>query len=125
VLLGDREVAAELAELLEPFADRLAVAIRGLISYGSVAGALGRLAAFGGDSDAAAARYRQAIEIEERAGEQIWATNHRVRLAETLLAAGHVDGEAATLLQRVVTEAPGFGLTRLAERATALVSGVS
>jgi hypothetical protein len=118
VLLDDRELGRELAQLLEPFADRLAVAVRGLISYGSIAGALGRLAALAGDLATAAARYRQAIEVEERAGASIWATHHRLRLAETLLAAG--DAEAATLIERVAAESRSFGLNRLAERAAAL-----
>jgi hypothetical protein len=122
VLLEDRELGAELAQLLEPFANRLAVAVRGLISYGSIAGALGRLAALTGDLDAAAARYRQAIELEERAGATIWATHHRLRLGETLLAAG--DTDARPLLDRVAAEAPGFGLTGLADRAATLARSV-
>jgi hypothetical protein len=120
VLLDEHELAAELAQLLDPFAERLAVAVRGLISYGSVAGALGRLSALAGDHDAAAARYRQAVEIEERAGASIWATHHRLRLAETLLARGHA--EAAELFQRVEAEARSYGLVSLAERATALAA---
>ena len=123
VLLDDRELGTELAQLLEPFADRLAVAVRGLISYGSVAGALGRLAVLAGDLDAAAARYRQAIEVEERAGASIWATHHRLRLAETLLAAG--DAVAAKLIERVAAEAESFGLERLAEGAVALAARVT
>ena len=122
VLLNDRDLGTELGQLLEPFADRLAVAVRGLISYGSVAGALGRLAALAGDLAAAAFRYRQAIEVEERAGAPIWATHHRLRLAETLLAAGESD--AAKLIERVATEAPSLGLERLADRAAALAATV-
>jgi hypothetical protein len=120
VLLEDRELAAELTQLLEPFSDRLAVAVRGLISYGSIAGALGRLAALAGALDTAAERYRQAIELEERAGELIWAAHHRLRLAETLLAVGDPDGPK--LLERVAADAPKLGLTRLAGRATALAA---
>jgi DNA-binding SARP family transcriptional activator len=123
VLLDDHELGAELSELLEPFADRLAVAVRGLISYGSIAGALGRLAALAGDHETAAARYRLAIELEERAGARIWATHHRLRLAETLLAAG--DADAPKLTERVVAEAPGLGLSTLAERATALAASIA
>ena len=122
VLLDDRELGAELVRLLEPFENRLAVAVRGLISYGSVAGALGRLAALAGDPAAAAARYRQAIEVEERAGASIWATHHRLRLAETLLAVG--DADAAKLVERVAAEADSFGLQRLAERAAALAAPI-
>jgi hypothetical protein len=123
VLLDERELGAELAELLAPFANRLAVAVRGLISYGSIAGALGRLAAHAGDLDAAAVRYRQAIQLEERAGATIWATRHRLRLAETLLVSG--DPDAAQLLGRVAAEAPSLGLSGLAERATTLVASVA
>jgi hypothetical protein len=122
VLLDDRQLGAELTELLVPFADRLAVAVRGLISYGSIAGALGRLAALGGDLDAAAARYRQAIDLEERAGASIWATHHRLRLAETLRGLG--DAGAAKLLERVAAEAPRLGLSALAERAATLAAPV-
>ena len=118
VLLDDRELGAELAQLLEPFGDRLAVAVRGLISYGSVAGALGRLAVLAGDPAGGAPRYRQAIQVEERAGAPIWATHHRLRLAEALVAAG--DAEAARLIERVAAEAESFGLKHLAERAAAL-----
>jgi hypothetical protein len=120
VLLGDLELGRELAQLLDPFADRLAVAVRGLISYGSVAGALGRLAALAGDPAAATARYRQAIKVEDRAGASIWATHHRLRLAETLLAVG--DTDAAKVIERVAAEAKSFGLSRLAERAAALAT---
>jgi DNA-binding SARP family transcriptional activator len=120
VLLDDRELGIELSRLLHPFADRLAVAVRGLISYGSVAGALGRLAALAGDPVTAADRYRQAIEVEERAGASIWATHHRLRLAETLPAAGEPD--AAKLIERVAAESRRFGLSRLAARAAALAT---
>ncbi len=41
MLLGERELAAELELLLEPFADRMVVSARGLLCMGSVAGALG------------------------------------------------------------------------------------
>jgi DNA-binding SARP family transcriptional activator len=117
VLLDDRDLGAELAHMLSPFADRFAVAVRGLISYGSVAGALGRLAGLAGDRGAAAAHYRRAIELEERAGALIWATHHRLRLAEMLQAEN--DPGAASLLERVATEAPRLGLDHLAARAAA------
>lgn len=120
VLLDDRELATELAQLLEPFANRLAVAVRGLISYGSVAGALGRLASLAGDRAAASAYYGQAIEVEDRAGAAIWATHHRLRLAETLLQVGDAQGEK--LIERVTAEAESFGLNRLAQRAAALAT---
>jgi hypothetical protein len=76
------------------------------------------LAALAGDRGSAASRYRQAIELEERAGARIWATHHRLRLAETLRAGD--DTEAAKLLERVRADAARFGLSRLADHAAAL-----
>ena len=78
VLLGERELAAELELLLEPFADRMVVSARGLLCMGSVAGALGRLADLRGDPKLAADWYVRAIEREERAGALVWAMHHRL-----------------------------------------------
>jgi hypothetical protein len=115
VLLEDRELGAELEELLVPFGDRLIPSARSLLSLGSVAGVLGRLAGLRGEPGLAAGRYGEAIEREERAGALIWATHHRLHLAETLLGSG--DDAARPLLARVATDAEAQGLARLAERA--------
>jgi DNA-binding SARP family transcriptional activator len=115
VLLGDRELAAELETLLEPFADRMAVSARALFCMGSVSGALGRLADLRGDPKLAAERYARAIEREERAGARVWATHHRLRLGRALLAAGDDDGLA--LMAVVAAEAPALGLDGLAAQA--------
>jgi DNA-binding SARP family transcriptional activator len=112
VLLGEHELAAELETLLEPFEDRMVVAARGLFVMGSVAGALGRLAAFRGDLRLAADRYVRAVAHEERAGALVWAMRHRFRLGEALLGAGDEDGRP--LLSTVAAEAPALGLDDLA-----------
>ena len=115
MLLDERELAAELEMLLEPFADRMVVSARGLLCMGSVAGALGSLAELRGDPRLAADWYVRAIEREERAGALVWAMHHRLRLGRALLGAGEGDGRA--LLAAVAAEAPALGLVRLAEEA--------
>jgi hypothetical protein len=117
VLLDERALGTELEMLLEPFSDRIVTSARSLLSLGSVAGALGRLAELRGDPRLAADRYADAIEREERAGALVWATHHRLRLAEALRTAGD-DATAHALLTRVAADAETQGLTRIAERAT-------
>jgi DNA-binding SARP family transcriptional activator len=115
VLLEDLSLGAELETLLDPFRDRMIPSARGLLSFGSVAGALGRLAGLRGEVNLAADRYARAIEREEHAGALIWATRHRLDLAEALAISG--DAAAPALFARVVADAEAQGLTRLAERA--------
>ena len=115
-LLDDRELGAELEELLQPFVDRMAVAARAMNWMGSIAGALALMAELRGDPAAAATRYRRAIELEERAGMPVWACHHRVRLARALRAAG-ADEEARMLLADAVSEARRLSLFHLAEQA--------
>jgi tetratricopeptide (TPR) repeat protein len=115
-VLGDLEVAADLEELLEPFAERMVVSARALMCMGSVWGALGRLAALRGDLDRAVDCFELAIDRDERAGALIWAMHHRLRLGEALLARGHT-AEALPLLKLVAARAPDMGLSRLAEHA--------
>jgi hypothetical protein len=112
VLLEETGAGAEVEALLEPFADRMVTSARGLMCIGSVAGALGRLAELRGDTRLAVARYERAIELEERAGAFIWATHHRFRLGEALVATGNDVGQG--LLARAAAEASASGLTRLA-----------
>ncbi len=115
-VLDDLEVAADLEELLEPFAERMVVSARALMCMGSVWGALGRLAALRGDLDRAVECFELAIDRDERAGALIWAMHHRLRLGETLLARGQAV-EALPLLKLVAAGAPDMGLSRLAEHA--------
>jgi DNA-binding SARP family transcriptional activator len=121
-LLGDVEVAADLEELLEPFAERIVVSARALMCMGSVWGALGRLAGLRGDLDRAVECFERAIDRDERAGALIWAIHHRLRLGETLLARAQ-PAEALPLLEIVAARAPDMGLSRLAERARCATIG--
>jgi hypothetical protein len=90
---------------------------------GSVSGALGRLAELRDDLDAAIERYEQAIDREQRAGASIWATRHRWRLGELLVATRRPeDGRA--VLTRAADEAAAMGMTRIAGLAGARLSGL-
>lgn len=115
VLLGDHELGLELETLLEPFAERMVVSARGLLCMGSVSGALGRLAELREDTGCAVERYERAVQLEERAGALIWATHHRLRLGDALLASGDQGG--LPLLERVADDAARLGLPKLAHRA--------
>ncbi len=115
-LLGARELGAELERLLEPFAERIVMAARGMLCMGAVAGALARLAELRGDRTAAIDRYEEAIDRDQRAGAPVWATHHRRRLGEALIANGSHDRGRA-MLARVAREAPALGLERVAELA--------
>ena len=112
-VLEDRALGDELEQLLLPFADRIVVSARALMCIGSVAGALGRLAELRGDHLTAIDRYEQAIAREEYAGASIWATHHRRRLGDALIAAGR-PAPGYAMLQRVAREAAPMGLTRVA-----------
>ena len=107
-VLDDLEVAADLEELLEPFAERMVVSARALMCMGSVWGALGPLAALRGDLHRAVECFELAIDRDERAGALIWAMHHRLRLGETLLARGQAV-EALPLLKLVAARAPDVG----------------
>jgi tetratricopeptide (TPR) repeat protein len=115
-VLGDRELGADLEDLLAPFTDRLVVSARAIMCLGSVAGVLGRLAELRGDFDAAISHYEHAIEREDWAGALIWATNRRRRLAEAYAAAGRTD-QSNALLSVVEAHASAMGLTRIAQLA--------
>ncbi|WP_028067661.1 ATP-binding protein [Solirubrobacter soli] len=81
-LLGDRERAAAVRTLLEPFAERMVVAARGCFHYGSVAYVLARLDATLGDDTAACIHYEQAITRDEHAGATVWTARDRRHLAQ-------------------------------------------
>jgi DNA-binding SARP family transcriptional activator len=115
ILLEDRELGAELTELLEPFRDRMVTSARSLMDMGSAAGVLARLAVLRGDLPGSIELFEEAIGREERAGAAIWAVRHRGLLGEALIAAGN-EGRGRPLLDRVAEQAHELGLEALAER---------
>jgi hypothetical protein len=111
-------VGAELADMLEPFSDRMVASARGLFGIGAVAGALGRLADLAGDHGSAVRHYEHAVERDERAGAVVWAVHHRRLLAEALIADAHLERGRA-LLSRVAAEGARSGVPHQAELARA------
>jgi DNA-binding SARP family transcriptional activator len=69
--LGDRRRAEQLARVLAPYPEQIAVWAVGL-GIGSVASRLGRLAGLVGDPDSARAHLARAHDIEERAQAPTW-----------------------------------------------------
>jgi len=121
--LDDRERAAQLHPLLEPYPEQVAVWAVGL-GTGSVSHRLGRLARTLGELDHADAHYAVAAAVEERAGAPTWLARTRLEWAQVLLERGRPadrDG-AAELLRLCRTTAAATGLRRVAERAERLAA---
>ncbi|MCD2192111.1 AAA family ATPase [Actinomycetospora endophytica] len=76
VHLGDRRRAEQLARVLAPYPEQIAVWAVGL-GVGSVASRLGRLAGLLGDAGLARAHRERALEIEERAQAPTWIARTR------------------------------------------------
>jgi len=70
--LGDRGRAEVLYELLEPYADRMAVVGYSVMCLGSVARPLGMLAATLGQWELAERHFRNALTANERIGSPLW-----------------------------------------------------
>ncbi len=105
--LGDR--ARELDQLLAPFSDQIATG--GSVIYGSIASALGRLAAAFEDYERAEAHFAAGAEIEERLGAPLFLARTRVDWARALIArARSEDLERATrMLEHADETARGLG----------------
>jgi class 3 adenylate cyclase len=124
-LVGDAVRAAEIYELLLPYAERAAVVGAGVFCSGAVSGYLGMLAAIMGRTVEAALHFETAIAMNER-------MDARPRLAlvqhaygQMLLAGGEA-GERArglALVGRALDAAQTLGMKRLVERALATKLG--
>ena len=119
----DREAAATLYELLEPWAE--AVVWNGANSYPQIRMYMGMLDSVLGRDDLADANVRGACEFHERAGMRIFAAESHGRWAEVLARRGETEAarrEAATALEL----ARELGYTWVERRARELLeSGVS
>jgi tetratricopeptide (TPR) repeat protein len=116
-LLDDRALAAELADLLRPFAHLPVMASLAVSCFGSVARALGRAALTTGDPVSAIAYLEQAVAANERLDHRPATAVSRAALAEALTGrAGPGDlKRARSLLVEATTQAREMGLDRRAE----------
>jgi len=86
--IGDERAASYLEPRLAPYARLHISAGSGLLHYGTVAYALGLVAAARSRWDAAVAHFERALAAEERMGAQLWAARTRLAGARALLARG-------------------------------------
>jgi hypothetical protein len=121
-LLADRERAAWVAPLLEPYAGQLLVAYQLYVIEGSADRARGQVAATLGKLDEAIAYYESGLALEESFGAPALAARTRYWLARALATRGTPgDAERArTEAEAARAAAHGFGMVLLAEQAGAL-----
>jgi tetratricopeptide (TPR) repeat protein len=122
--LGDRTRAAELRELLLPYAGRNVVIVEAWACFGSADRALGLLAATMGLWEQAVAHFEAALNLNARLGARPWLARSEYGYAQMLLERGESgDAErAGTLLRRASRTAQELGMTTLAERVRALLA---
>jgi ATP/maltotriose-dependent transcriptional regulator MalT len=123
--LGDAERAAELYELLAPYAGRNVVVGRAASCNGSASRLLGILAGVLGEWEEAERRFFEAREMHVRMGARPWLARTELAWAEMLLARGETGDEAAARerLAEAIVIADALGMVAVAERARALVAG--
>ena len=116
-LIGDRERAARLYELLLPYRDRM-VQVTQSANFGSAERFLALLAATMGDTGAAAEHFEAALEKNARRGVLPLIPFIRTEYAQVLLERGtEADAErAGELLVQALGEAEAAGITQLIER---------
>ena len=122
--VGHAECAAAVVPLLEPFADRMVVAVRSTCLAGAGARPLGRALAAAGRTDEAIDALEAAIAADRDRGGMPFAAHAQRDLAETLLARG-APGDATrahALLEETAETAYRLGLAEPARRARALLS---
>jgi eukaryotic-like serine/threonine-protein kinase len=125
--LGDARRAAELRELLLPYARRNVVIVEGWACFGSADRPLGLLATTLGLWDDAEVHFQSALDLNARLGAQPWLARTELGYAQMLLA-WHRPGDAERareLLHRALTTARNLGMMTLAERAEAQLAGTA
>jgi len=120
-LLDDPGLAAEVAELLGPFADLPVMPSLAVSCFGSAARALGRAALTMADPDAAVTHFEQAVAANLRLDHRPAVALSRAELAEALLARGEADDliRARTVLADAIDDASAMGLSQRTETWTA------
>ncbi|HEV2783275.1 MAG TPA: AAA family ATPase [Actinophytocola sp.] len=111
-MLDDPDLAAEVADLLRPYADLPAMPSLGVSCLGSVSRALGRAALTAGDPASAVAYLEQAIAMNVRLEHRPATAVCRAELAEALVARGGPGDleRARTQLADAIDEARALGL---------------
>jgi hypothetical protein len=125
--LGDAQRAARVVPLLEPFAERMVVFVRGTGLAGSSARPLGRALATAARLDEAIAAFGAAVAFDHARGGVPFAAHAQRDLAEALLArrAAGDGARAAALLEEAAATAERLGLSEPARRARALLRQVA
>jgi tetratricopeptide (TPR) repeat protein len=118
-ILGDRDIAAQLYDLLSPYAGRPLTAGRAIVSYGMSDRHLGLLAGVLGELRAAVAHLEAGVALDLERGMRPWVVHGRYALAQTLDAAGERD-RAAAESARAHAEARELGLTGFAPQSDML-----
>ena len=118
---GPLQQVATLYETLAPFSGRLAVIGHGVTSWGTVAGALARLALRLGD-EAAAERYlREAVATSARLGAQAWLAEAQLDLATLLQTRSGNVSESRLLAREASITARRIGLRSVEDPAHRLL----
>jgi hypothetical protein len=119
--LGDAARAAELYELLAPYAGRNVVVGRAATFNGSASRLLGILARVLGDWAGAERHFADAMAMHEAMGARPFAARTQLAWAEMELARGDVQ-RARELLADAIVTADALGMVVVAERARGLVA---
>jgi class 3 adenylate cyclase/KaiC/GvpD/RAD55 family RecA-like ATPase len=122
VALGDAARAAELREMLLPYADAVGFSGPASFCYGPVARTLGRLESLMGLHDEAVAHFELALEKLERLRFRVYGATFRVEFAEALVARdapGDRD-RALARLREALDLAEDLGMKPTVEQALAL-----
>jgi tetratricopeptide (TPR) repeat protein len=112
--LGDKSRAERLRTMLAPFSDRN-VTYLGIVSLGSAAAFLAKLASLTGRFDEAAAHFEHAIEFNDRIGARPWLAETQHEYARMLLTEESIRDEqrAAALLESARSIASSIVSVRL------------
>jgi predicted ATPase/DNA-binding CsgD family transcriptional regulator len=121
VYLGDRERAAELIELLEPYSEQNIGNVH-TVMIGSTARYIAKLALLLGRRKEALAAFKKALDLNAAMGAKPWLALTQFDYARALLTGKRVDNEAALpLLQSAANTAEVLEMTGLHAQVTAIL----
>lgn len=126
-LLGDRDRAAHLYRMLEPYAARNVIVGRAASCNGSVSRVLGILASCLGDFVRADGHFSDALSQHNAMGARLWSARTRVAWASSLISRGDAGAaeSARDLLADAVIAADALGLVAVGEAARDLLGGLT